>query len=195
MEQNERDIFSRLEHEIGRDLSQWRRDIVASFEKCCLIAFEIEESKPPGSPLDINDPTVYQAIRNRVINLLAGVWIDDKNSPRPGDPIAVTGESYWLTLDSEAGEMTNFRLPIGYKIEGPLLHWDIKPYIDEAGLQERVHRNLELAYKHTHPFGLHLILDHPTICDEQGDILPIQPDQVYLPLHYARAQLKLYAQS
>jgi hypothetical protein len=191
MEPNEYDIFSQLEHEMGRDLTQWRRDIIARFETCCLAAFEIEEAK--ADPLDLTDPVVRESIKKHTIDFLIAEWIDHKDSPRPGDLISVTGESYWHTLDGSSGEMTTFRLPIDYKIEGPLLHWDILPYIDEHGLEARVHSNAELAYRHTHPFGLHLILDNPTITNDVGTLLPIHPEQVYLPIHYERAELKVYS--
>lgn len=188
---NEFDIFSRLEHEMGRDLTRWRRDIVASFERCCLAAMKMEEAK--SDPLDLTDPAVRESIKRRTIDFLITEWLDHKDSPHPGDIISVTGESYWHTLDSSNGEMTTFRLPIDYKIEGPLMHWDILPYIDEAGLEGNVHRNSELTYRYTHDFGLHLILDHPTITNDVGTLLQIYPEQVYLPIHYERAQLKLYS--
>jgi hypothetical protein len=191
MEGNEYDIFSELEHEMGRDLTQWRRHIIACFERCCLAAFEIEEVK--ADPLDLTDPMVRESIKRHTIDFLISDWIDAKDSPRPGDFISVTGESYWHTIDDANREMTTFRLPMGYKIEGPLLHWDIFPYIDEAGLEEHVHRDSELAYRYTHPFGLHLILDHPTITNDVGTLLPIHPERVYLPIHYERAQLKVYS--
>lgn len=190
MEGNEYDIFFELEREIGRDLSQWRRSIVTSFEKCCLAAYQIEESK--AGPLNLTDPAVRESIKKHIIDFLINDWIDSKESPHPGDFISATGGSYWHTSDNETGEMTIFRLPIGYKIEGPLRHWDIKPYIDEAGLEVGAHRNPELASKHTHPFGLHLILDHPTIISDAGTILPISPEQVYLPIHYSRTTLKSF---
>ena len=57
MEGNEFDIFSRLEHEIGRDLSSWRRDILGKYEVCYRVALEIEESKI-NEPLNTTDPTV-----------------------------------------------------------------------------------------------------------------------------------------
>jgi hypothetical protein len=191
MERNEHDIFSQLEHEMGRDLSQWRRHIVARFEKSCQAAYEIEEAKIDDA-LNLTDPAVRASIKRHTIDFLIADWIEDKDSPRPGDFISVTGESYWHTMDTASGEMTPFRLPIGYKIEGPLLHWDILPYIDEAGLEARVHKDPELAYRHTHPFGLHLILDDPTITTDTGRLLQIYPDQIYLPIHYARTELKVY---
>lgn len=190
MEGNEYDIFFELEREIGRDLSQWRRSIIASFEKCCLAAYQIEESR--GEPLDLTDPAVRESIKKHIIDFLINDWIESKESPHPGDFISATGGSYWHTSDNETGEMTIFRLPIGYKIEGPLRHWDIKPYIDESGLEVGAHRNPELASRHTHPFGLHLILDHPTIISDAGTILPISPEQVYLPIHYSRTTLKSF---
>lgn len=190
MEGNEYDIFFELEREIGRDLSQWRRSIVASFEKCCLAAYQIEEAK--AEPLDLTDPAVRESIKKHIIDFLINDWIESKESPHPGDFISVTGGSYWHTLDNETGEMATFRLPIGYKIEGPLRHWDIKPYVDEAGLEVSAHRNPELALRHTHPFGLHLILDHPTIINDAGTILPISPKQAYLPIHYSRTTLKSF---
>ena len=192
MKENEYDIFSQLEHEMGRDLSQWRRHIVASFEKCCLAALEIEEAKA-GDALDLTDPATRESIKRHTIDFLIADWIDTKDSPHPGDFISATGESYWHTMDSSNGEMTTFRLPIGYKIQGPLQHWDILPYIDEAGLEARVHKNPEQASQHTHPFGLHLILDDPTITTDAGRLLQIYPEQIYLPIHYARTELKVYA--
>lgn len=189
---NEFDIFSRLEHEMGCDLTRWRRDIVGSFEKCCLAAMKMEEAK--AESLDLTNAVVRESIKTHTINFLIAAWLDHEDSPHPGDFISVTGESYWHTLDSSNGEMTTFRLPMEYKIEGPLLHWDILPYIDEAGLEEHVHRNAELAYRYTHPFGLHLILDHPTITNDVGTILPVSPEQVYLPIHYERTQLKRYSE-
>jgi hypothetical protein len=190
MEGNEYDIFSELEREIGRDLSQWRRSIVASFEKCCLAAYEIEEAKT--DPLNLTDPVVRESIKRHTIDFLIADWIDDKDSPHPGDFISVTGETYWHIRDEDSGEMTTRRLPIGYKIEGSLMHWDVLPYIDEAGLEMHVHHDPELAYRHTHHFGLHLILDHPTIISDAGTILPISPEQVYLPIHYSRTTLKSF---
>ncbi|MNH50331.1 hypothetical protein D3C73_19450 [compost metagenome] len=190
MEGNEYDIFSELEHEIGRDLSQWRRDIIASFERSCLAAYEIEEAKT--DPLNLTDPAVRESVRKQIIDFLIAEWIDAKESPRPGDFISVAGESYWHTLDSSNGDLETFRLPIGYKIQGSLLHWDVLPYIDEAGLEAHAHRDPELVYKHTHPFGLHLILADPTITNEHGNLMPIYPEQVYLPMHYERATLRLY---
>lgn len=190
MEGNEYDIFSELEREIGRDLSQWRRSIIASFEKCCLASYKIEEAK--AEPLDLTDPAVRESIKSHTIDFLIAKWIDSKESPHPGDFISVTGESYWHTLDSDNGEMTTFRLPIGYKIQGSLLHPDVLPYIDEAGLAVGAHRDPELALRHTHPFGLHLVLSNPTITNEEGNLLPIYPEHVYLPIHYARAELRLY---
>lgn len=190
MEENEYDIFSQLEHEIGRDLSQWRRGIIASFEKCCLAACKIEETK--AGSLDLGDPSVRESIKRHTIDFLINDWIDSKESPHSGDFISVTGGSYWHTLDSSNGEMETFRLPIGYKIQGPLLHWDILPYIDEAGLGAGAHRDPALTYKHTHPFGLHLVLDNPTITNEEGNLMPIYPEYIYLPIHYARAELRLY---
>lgn len=177
---------------MGRDLTRWRREIIASFEKCCLAAMKTEEAKT-GS-LDLTDPIVRESIKKHTIDFLIAEWLDHKDSPHPGDFISVAGETYWHTLDSDENEMTTFRLPIGYKIEGPLLHWDILPYIDEAGLEENIHRSSELAYRYTHPFGLHLILDHPTITNDVGTLLPIYPEQIYLPLHYERASLKCYTE-
>ena len=190
MRGNEYDIFSELEREMGRDLTQWRHDIIAVFEQCCLAALEIEEAR--SDPLDLTDPAVREAVKRHTTDFLVAGWLDLKDSPRPGDIIAATGETYWHTLDTGDGEMTTFRLPIGYKIEGPLMRWDILPYIDEAGLEARVHRNLELIGRHTHPFGLHLILDHPTITDERGGLLPIHAEQIYVPIHYERTALKAY---
>jgi hypothetical protein len=193
MKENEYDIFSQLEHEMGRDLTQWRRHIVASFERCCLAAFETEEAKTDDA-LDLTDPSVRESVKWHTVELLIAEWINIKDSPHPGDFISATGESYWHTMDTSSGELTTFRLPIGYKIEGSLQHWDILPYIDEAGLEERVHRDPELAYQHTHPFGLHLILDDPTITTDAGRLLPIHPDKIYLPIHYARTELKIYSE-
>ena len=192
MEGNEYDIFSELEHEMGRDLSQWRRDIVSSFEKCCRIAHDIEESRA-GDAFDTTDPTIYGAIKRHTIDFHIADWLDRKESPHPGDIIAVTGESYWYTLDEANNTMTPFRLPIGYKIEGPLVHWDIQPYIDEAGLALGAYLDEKLASQHTHPFGLHLILDHPTFTSDAGSLLEIDADQVYVPMHYERADLKLFS--
>ena len=190
MEGNEYDIFSQLEREMGRDLTQWRRHIVARFEKCCLAAYEIEEAK--SDPLDLTDPVVYESIKRHTIDFLIADWIEDKESPHPGDFISVTGESYWHLRDENNGEMTTRRLPIGYKIEGSLMHWDVLPYIDQVGLQLQAHRNPELAYQHTHHFGLHLILDNPTITTDTGRLLEIHPEQIYLPIHYEQATLKSY---
>lgn len=190
MEGNEYDIFSELEHEIGRDLSQWRCSIIASFEKCCLAAYEIEEAK--GDPLDLTDPVVRESIKRHTIDFLIAEWIANKDSPHPGDFISVTGGSYWHVRDEDSGEMTVRRLPIGYKIGGSLMHWDVLPYIDEAGLEGNVHHDPELAYRHTHHFGLHLILDHPTITSDAGNLLPIHREQIYLPIHYARTELRCY---
>ena len=191
MEGNEYDIFSQLEREIGRDLSQWRRKIIATFEEYCLAAYKIEESK--AEPLDLTNPAARESIKRHIIDFLIAEWIDSKDSPHPGDFISVTGESYWHTLDSSNGGMETFRLPIGYKIQGPLLHWDVLPYIDEAGLAAGAHRDPELTYRHTHPFGLHLVLDNPTITNEEGNLMPIYPEHIYLPIHYARAELRRYA--
>lgn len=192
MESNEYDIFSELEHEIGRDLTQWRRHIVARFEKCCLAALEMEEAKI-NDAFDLTDPAVSEPIKNHIIDFLIAEWLDAKDSPRPGDFISVTGESYWYAPEEKGGEMRPFRLPIGYKIEGALQHWDVLPYIDEAGLETRVHRTPDLTYRHTHPFGLHLILDHPTITTDAGSLLPNRLEQIYLPIHYRRATLRTHS--
>lgn len=66
------------------------------------------------------------------------------------------------------------------------------PYIDEAGLEFGAHRKLELLHKYFRPFGIHLILDNPTITDEHGGLMSIYPERVYLPIHYERAKLELY---
>lgn len=191
MKGNEFDIFSELEHEIGRDLTQWRRRIVASFEKCCRAAMEIEEARV--DPVDISDAAVYDSIKRHTIDFLIADWIEDKDSPHPTDVISVSGESLWYAEDDTTEGMKPFRLPAGYKIEGSLQHFDVMPYIDQAGLEARVHRDPELAYRHTHPFGLHLILNHPTITNDVGTVLPIRPEYIYLPIHYEQAKLRAYS--
>lgn len=191
MEGKEYDIFSELEHELGRDLSQWRRHIVASFEKCCQAAIEMERAK--SDPLNLDDPVVYATIKHRTISFLIADWIEDKESPRPRDLISVTGSSYWYTLDETTGNMSPFRLPIGYKMEGPLIRWDVAPYIDEAGLDLDAHLNDELTYRHTRSFGVHLILEHPIITSDAGTLLQVDTDRAYVPIHYARTGLKLYS--
>lgn len=190
MEGNEYDIFSELEHEMGRDLTQWRRRIVASFEKSCLAAMEIEEAN--ADAVDTSNPAVYQSIKNHTISFLTPDWIEDKDSPRPGDHIEATGESYCYANYTSDGKTMPFRLPIGYRLHGTLRYLDVSPYINEAGLELRVHTDPELAYRYTHPFGLHLVLALPTITTDAGRLLPRRPEQIYLPLHYARTGLKVY---
>lgn len=190
MEGNEFDIFSRLEHEIGRDLSIWRHAILERYEVCYRVALEIEESKT-NEPLDLNDPTASQAIRSRILDFLVSEWSDLEASPQPGDFISVTGESFWHAFDDD-GELMTFKLLAGHKVQGTLAFWDILPYIDEAGLGFDAHRSPELIAKYLRPFGVHLVLDSPTITDEHGAPIPISPERVYLPIHYEQAELSLY---
>lgn len=192
MEGNEYDIFSHLEQEMGRDLSEWRSRIVTRFEQCRRAALEIEIAKA-GAALDLNNSTVIDRVKNRILEFIIAEWIDEKESPGPGDLIAVTGESYWRMHDEESEQLVIRRLPIGHKIEGALLHLDILPYIDEAGLVVLAHSDPELEAQHTHHFGLHLVLHDPTIVNEVGTLLPIHPEQVYVPIHYERAKLRAYA--
>lgn len=177
---------------MGRDLSFWRRDIISRFEVCCRVAFEIEEAKT-DEPLDLTDPTVAQAIRRHVIDFLLADWMSLDDSPNESDFISATGESFWHTLDDTNGDLKTFKLETGHKIEGTLAHWNILPYIDEAGLDDDAHRHPELITKHLRHFGLHLVLDHPLLTDEQGAPVPIIPERIYLPIHYERAQLKRYS--
>ena len=191
MGENEYDIFSRLDREIGHDLATWRHDILARFEACCRAAFEIEEAKT-NEPLNLTDPTVYQAIKSHVIDFLITDWIDHEASPRPGDLISATGKSYWYTQDGNDGVLTALRLPAGHKVQGTLTHWDILPYIDEEGLEADAHKHPELIYKFFRPFGVHFILDNPTLTNEAGTLLPIHPERVYLPIHYEQSELRVY---
>ena len=78
-------------------------------------------------------------------------------------------------------------------MEGPLIRWDVAPYLDEAGLDLGAHLNDELTCKHTRSFGVHLILEHPIITSDAGTLLQVDTDQAYVPIHYARSGLKLYS--
>lgn len=191
MERNEQDIFFDLEHEMGRDLTQWRRDITASFERCCRIAIEMEELRADDA-LEPADTATQESIKRHTIDFLIADWIDHKDSPHPRDFISVTGETYWYADDEETGEPVPYRLPMGHKLEGTLMRFEIRPYITEAGLEKRVHRNASKVYQYTHPYGLHLILEHATVVNDAGNVLPIYPDTVYLPIHYERAALRVY---
>lgn len=191
MEPHEHDIFSRLEREISHDLSQWRRSIVASFETCCLTAYDIEESKS-NEPLNLTDPSIRQAIRSRTIDFLMTDWMEFDDTPRKGDFVSLSGESFWHTLDDTNGDLKVFKLPANHKIHGNMMSWDILPYLDEAGLDEDAHKHPDLTSRYVRPFGIHLVLDSPTITDQQGVPAFIAPDRIYLPIHYERANLKLY---
>lgn len=192
MKEDEHDIFSQLDHEIGRDLSDWRRDIIASFEKCCLVAYDIEEAKT-DEPLNLTDPTVRQAIRSHVIDFLAADWVDSEASPHQGDFISVTGESYWHTQGSENDVPTLRKLPSGYKLQGVMAYWDIQPYIDQEGLEVDAHTSPQLIFQHLRPFGIQLVLDNPSVMNGAGVLLPVHHERAYIPLHYEQARLKVYS--
>lgn len=191
MNSSERDIFSRLEHEMSRDLTQWRRDITASFESYCQIAIEMEEVRAGDAP-NIGDTTVVNTIKRHTIDFLIADWTEHPDSPHRGDYVSATGESYWYAFDEENDRLRPYRLPMGYKIEGPFVDWRIEPYITEAGLEKRVRRNTKEEHQYTHPFGLHLILQHPAVISDAGIVLPIHPERIYLPLHYERTTLRVY---
>jgi hypothetical protein len=191
MEGSEYDIFSRLEREMSRDLSQWRHDILSRFDVYCRIAFEAEEAKT-DEPLNLIDPAVSQAIKSHLTDYLVAEWNSIDAAPKPNDFLSITGESFWHTYDSSDEGLMTYKLPKGHKIQGTLTRWDILPYIDEAGLELGAHRKLELIHKYFRPFGIHLMLDNPTITDEHGDLMSIYPERVYLPIPYERAKLELF---
>lgn len=191
MKEDEYDIFSKLDNEIGRDLSGWRSDIIACFEKCCTVAYDIEEVRT-GAPLNLTDPSVRQAVRSHIIDFLTADWTDLEASPHPGDFISVTGESYWHTQGSDNDVPVLHKLPAGHKLQGTVAHWDIRPYVDQEGLELDVHTNPELISGHIGLFGVHLILDNPTLTDDAGALLPVRYSQAYVPIHYKQAKLKTY---
>ena len=190
MDSSEHELFSRLEHELGRDLSAWRRDIVHRFESCFVAAYDIEASTR-GGVLDVNDLTVRQAIRSRLIDLLAADWLRLADSPSHGDFISVTGETFWHTPSLDDAPLVS-KLPAGHKIQGEMAHWDIAPYVDEAGLEGDTYRQPEHIFSHLRLFGVHLVLDHPTFTNELGIPLPLKSDRITVPIHYERARLIRY---
>ena len=191
MEHNGYDIFAELDHEMGRDLSQWRREAVASFEGCFSVACDIEQSRS-RTRLDFNNPAVREMLKNRTINLLLAELRDMDGSPKPGDLISVTGETYWH-IQEEGDDGPRIRkLPAGHKIQGDLMHYDIGPYIDEQGLDIDVHLYPERLTTQLKMFGLQLVLTDLSHHDEFGEELRMTAKQIYLPIHYQRAELRLY---
>lgn len=119
MEGSESDIFSRLEREMSRDLSQWRHNILGRFDICCRIAFETEEAKT-DEPLNLIDPVVSQAIKSHLTDYLIAEWNSIDTAPKPNDYLSVTGESFWHTYDSSDEGLMIYKLPKGHKIQGTL---------------------------------------------------------------------------
>jgi hypothetical protein len=194
MKEDKYDIFSQLDREIGRDLSGWRRDIIANFEKCLLAAYEIEEGKT-DEPLNLTDPTVRQAIRSHAIDLFKDDWMESEASPQKGDFISVTGESYWHTQGNENDVPTLRKLPAEYKLQGAVAYWDIQPYVDQEGLELDAHTNPQLIFRYLRPFGVQLVIDHPTLTNEAGTSLPVHHERAYLPIHYEQTELRTYGYS
>ena len=180
----------KLRFETERSLEEWRHELLTHLDNKLFVTDNPSIVK--SNDLRMGEIALRIVKQKRHEDLRQYVSTKSEqipDGPQMGDPIRVSGRSYWYRYDAARKDYVDDLIPVDYTLTGHYSGCDILPYVAPYYL-EGDNALARAEHREKRALGVHMMLTVPVMVRNDGEAARwIEGvDRVFVPLHYLDAR-------